>query len=140
MAWWNTIYYLTMCLGYRPFRLIYWAIGIILLFSIFYYKKMSLHINRYLSRDISQNKTSHRRHISRNLSTDSVSKYLNSIYFSTMLFVTFRLKKDLLIVFSQVEKRIIVTEWFIGFLVYIAFLTLSETGSILHTLKSLFIG
>ncbi len=53
---------------------------------------------------------------------------------------TFRLKKDLSTSFKTKEKRMIVFEWLLGVLVYIAFLALAKSGSVLHTLKSLFVG
>lgn len=65
---------------------------------------------------------------------------LNCAYFSVMLFFTFRLKRDILTFFDAKEKKLIVAEWVIGFLVYVAFLTLSKSGSILHNLKELFVG
>ena len=57
-----------------------------------------------------------------------------------MVFFTFRLKKDILTFFSHKEKYAIVTQWTLGLLVYLAFLTLSQSGSILQQLKTLFIG
>ena len=43
-----------------------------------------------------------------------------------MAFFTFRLKKDILTHFSPREKYVIVGEWTLGFLVYLAFLTLAQ--------------
>jgi len=57
-----------------------------------------------------------------------------------MVFFTFRLKRDILTFFDAKEKRLIVGEWVTGFLVYVAFLTLLKSGSILHNLKELFCG
>jgi len=37
-------------------------------------------------------------------------------------------------------RKIIVFQWVLGFLVYLAFLTLSKSGLILQQLKTLFIG
>ncbi len=61
-------------------------------------------------------------------------------YFSIMVFFTFRLKQKILTFFEAKEQRLIVTQWTLGFLVYLAFLTLSKSGSILQQLKTLFIG
>ncbi|UCE07748.1 MAG: hypothetical protein JSW07_06870 [bacterium] len=69
-----------------------------------------------------------------------VDLFINCLYFSAMLFFTFRLKRDILTSFELKERWIIVSEYFIGLLIYIAFLTFSKSGSILHNLKSLFIG
>ena len=57
-----------------------------------------------------------------------------------MLFFTFRLKGNLLTSFDTVEKGIVVFHWLLGFVVYISFLAFSKAGSVLHTLKSLFVG
>ncbi len=57
-----------------------------------------------------------------------------------MVFFTFRLKKDILTFFESRSKYVIVTQWTLGFLVYLAFLTLSKSGSILQQLKTLFVG
>ena len=66
--------------------------------------------------------------------------FINVLYFSFMLFFTFRLKQDVLTSFETKEKRVVVFHWLIGFGVYISFLTFSKAGSVLHTLKSLFVG
>ena len=65
---------------------------------------------------------------------------INCVYFSCTMFFTFRLKMDVLTFFNYREKRIVVFQWVLGFTVYVAFLTLAKSGSILHTLRSLFVG
>jgi len=129
----TTLYYVTMGLGYRPFWLLWWALGIIFIFAFIYFRKMSSEINSYIRQKDSQIK-------SQILDVNVFDKILNSIYFSAMVFFTFRLNSVILNSFKAKDKKIIVSEWVIGFLVYIAFLTLSKAGSILHTLKSLFVG
>ncbi len=57
-----------------------------------------------------------------------------------MVFFTFRLNQKILTFFNARERKIIVTQWVLGFLVYLAFIALSKSGSILQQLKTLFIG
>lgn len=142
--WWHPLvlgrqfYEITMGLGYRPFRLVWWAVGVIFLFSLLFFFTMPLEINRYIlnKRMLSPHKKrfpyAHRR-----IAFDT---FLNCAYFSTMLFVNIKLRQDLLFSFRSQQKKIIVAEWAIGVLIYVAFLTLSEAGSILQTLKTLFFG
>ncbi len=126
----NTLYYLTMGLGYRPFRLAWWVLGTMILFTVWYYISMREQINRYIIKDEKkQTENSH-----------PIDLFINCLYFSSALFFTFRFKKDILTSFERKERWIIVSEYLIGFLVYIAFLTLAKSGSILHNLKSLFVG
>ncbi|MFQ5631775.1 MAG: pentapeptide repeat-containing protein [bacterium] len=131
-AWWQFLYNATMGLGYRPFRLIWWALSLILGFGVFYIFKMPERINRYILKD--ENKS--------NTETNApwFGRIVHCLYFSAMVFFTFRLKKDILTFFTNKEKRIIVTQWLLGFLTYVAFLTLSKSGSILQNLKDLFVG
>ena len=57
-----------------------------------------------------------------------------------MLFFTIRLKKEILISFGMRDKCIIIIEWMIGLIIYISFFYFAKEGSILHTVKSLFLG
>ncbi len=57
-----------------------------------------------------------------------------------MVFFTFRLKQKIFTFFNARERKIIVTQWVLGFAVYLAFLTLAKSGSILQQLKTLFVG
>ena len=57
-----------------------------------------------------------------------------------MTLFTFRLKRDILTFFNSREKKVIISEWLLGFLIYIAFLTLAKAGSILQRLKDMFLG
>jgi len=134
VRWCQFIYNATMGLGYRPFRLIYWILFIIVYYAIKYLRRMPYEVDSYIkdSSNVDKSKIS-----------DTVSIFdtlLKCFYFSAMVFFTFRLKSDILAFFNPKDKRIIVTEWLLGFGVYVAFLTLSKAGSILHTLKSLFVG
>ena len=69
-----------------------------------------------------------------------LSTFMSCLYFSAMIFFTFRFKKDLLTFFSGREKYAIGLEWVLGFGVYLAFLLGAKSGSILHQLKTLFVG
>ncbi len=131
ITWWRWTYEATMGLGFRPFRLAWWGLCFIAVFAALYLTLMPAEVNRYLTKK----EATYRRKIA--FDFDSL---LNCIYFSAMLFVTFRMKSDLLSSFNSRQKKLIVAEWLLGFLSYVAFLTLSEAGSILQTLKSLFVG
>lgn len=133
--WFPTfIYYITMGLGYRPFRLVYWILFIIVYYAIKYFRRMPYEIDTYVK---------HQSNLDKSNISESISifgTFLKCFYFSAMVFFTFRLKSDILAFFNPKDQRIIIFEWLLGFGVYIAFLTLSKAGSILHTLKSLFVG
>jgi len=129
-------------LGYRPFRLAWWVLGFIILFTFVYYLWMPAQINKYVAKGderkaISGSRRKRTRRTAHPHFTDTI---LNCFYFSSMMFFSFRLKRDILTFFSTKEKRVVVGEWLIGLIIYISFLTLSKSGSILHTLKSLFVG
>jgi len=132
----NTIYYWTMGLGYRPFRLIWWMLVTIIIYTAIFAKKIPDRINAYISNPNPQATGEEKKEIHLSL----WETLLNCAYFSVMVFFTFRLKREILTFFDAKEKRLIVAEWVIGFLVYVAFLTLSKSGSILHNLKELFVG
>lgn len=128
------IYYITMGLGYRPIWLFGWSLLVIIYFSFNYLLQMPDEIDTYIKRHSKLDKSD----ISDNVSI--FSTVLNCFYFSTMVFFTFRLRSDVLAFFDSRDKRTIISEWLLGFGAYVAFLTLSKAGSILHTLKSLFVG
>jgi len=139
----NTLYYLTMGLGYRPFRLVWWVLGSIIGFGIFYFFKMRDSINGYILKKFEMKEASgtKRKKDAGEVSTISHTESLmNCIYFSSMLLFSFRLKGEILTFFKLKEKRYIVGEYLLGLLIYIAFLTLAKSGSILHNLRSLFVG
>jgi len=134
VTWWRFIYNATMGLGYRPFRLIYWALFLVVSYGLFYMLKMPEHIDGYISGNTSAGKRS-----DENKPALS-SIMINCLYFSSMVFFSLRLKQDILTFFNDSEKRIIVSQWLLGFLIYIAFLTLSKAGSILQNLRDFFVG
>ena len=140
-AWWQFVYNATMGLGYRPFRLIWWVLGLILSFGVYYIIRLSDRIDAYIMKEVEQKKSSAAME-----KTGQENKYTladkiqKCLYFSTMVLFTFRLKKDILTFFTIQERKVIVTQWLLGFLIYVAFLTLSKAGSILQNLKDLFIG
>lgn len=129
-------------LGYRPFSLAYWALGIIIIFALLYFIKMRVQINNYIFKDekVELLSTKGKKVIKSYRNISNAETIINCLYFSTMLLFTFRLKKDILTFFEMKEKHFIVTEWVFGIIIFIAFLMLAKAGSILHTLKSLLIG
>ena len=138
----NCIYYITMGFGYRPFRLAYWVFGIIIIYSLIYFWKLRQQINHYIFKEEKQTilKTRGKRFVRRTGNVHPVDLFINCLYFSSTMFLTVRLKKDVLTSFQREERWMIISEYILGLLIYIAFLTLSKSGSILHNLKSLFVG
>jgi uncharacterized protein YjbI with pentapeptide repeats len=134
--WIQFLYNATMGLGYRPFRLLWWIVIIIAGYSIFYVIAVPHEINQYISGNREQEKNSDE--VSNDIKLTNT--IINCLYFSSMVFFTFRLRRDILISFDVSKTRIVVSEWVLGFLIYISFLSFSKSGSILHTLKSLFVG
>lgn len=94
-VWLKFLYNATMGLGYRPFRLIWWALGLIVGFGIFYIFKMSDRINQYILKDEKKSKP--------DTSSPWFGRIVHCLYFSAMVFFTFRLKKDIL-TFSPTRK------------------------------------
>lgn len=139
ISWGQFLYNVTMGLGYRPFRLAWWILGFIVLFAITYYFWIPQQICRYIFKD-EKEKSRQRGTIRLKQNLNFTDRIIYCLYFSSMLFFTFRLKKDILTFFDTKQKRAIVFEYLIGLSIYIAFLTLSKAGSILHNLKSLFVG
>ncbi len=139
----NFIYYITMGLGYRPFWLAWWVLGLIICFAIFYFFKMRDSINGYILKKFEMKESSSTKRKKDVIEVCNISRtesLMNCLYFSSMLLFSFRLKGEILTFFKLKEKRIIVGEYLLGLLIYIAFLTLAKSGSILHNLRSLFVG
>ena len=136
--WSQSLYYYSMGLGYRPFWLIWWVLGIIVLFGGFYIIFIPNPVRQYVYRDDpTKLKPSSLINPPR---PPFMETLVNCLYFSAMLLFTVRLKKDLLTSFDRWHKQVIVFEWLLGVGIYGAFLALSKSGSILHNLKSLFLG
>lgn len=126
-----------MELGYRPFKLLYWVAVINILFAIIYIVFMPRQINGYVDANFGGNKPVK---TTKKNSLSFSDTFINAFYFSFMLFFTFRLKGNILTFFDTREKRVVVFHWLLGFVIYISFLAFSKAGSVLHTLKSLFVG
>ena len=127
LAW---FYDVTMGLGYRPFRIVWWGIGIMVLGAIFFFLKMEQRVNAYVATTFKQEE--------KKASFDTFETFLNCAYFSVMLFFTFRLKGQILTFFDSREKKFIMAEWALGLSVYIAFLY--HTSAVLQNIRSLFLG
>ncbi len=136
----NTIYYSTMGFGYRPFRLIWWALGMILIYAGFFVKKFPGRINAYIATNYNSDQDSKSNKVEKEKHLTFGETLINCVYFSIMVFFTFRLKGNILTFFDIHEKRWIISEWLLGFGVYVAFLLGSKSGSILYSLKELFVG
>lgn len=144
ITWIHYLHNITMGLGYRPFRLACWALIIVFIFTIIYFFKMNKNINNYLAKRYeiieSLEYRRGRRKLKNRSNPNLIDSLINCLYFSSMLFFSFRFKTELLTFFNTKEKQLILIEWLMGFFTYIAFFTLSKSGSILHNLKSLFLG
>ena len=123
------IYDATMGFGYRPFRIIWWAIGIMLAGSLVFFATMRSRVNEYMAKTF--------KHDGKISSFDKFETYLNCAYFSVMLFFTFRLKGNLLTFFDEKEKKYILAEWLLGLAVYAAFLY--HTSAVVQNIRSLFV-
>ncbi|MCI0612440.1 pentapeptide repeat-containing protein, partial [bacterium] len=110
----TTLYFLTMGLGYRPFWLAYWAIGLTILFTFLYWKKFPEMICNYVNKNFGNAAS----HDEGEKSLDRFGTLLNCAYFSTMVLFTFRLKGDILTSFNSKQKKLIVTQWVTGLLIY----------------------
>ena len=170
VLWGNYLYYATMGLGYRPFWIFGWAGLMILIFAVYYRRTMPLRIYDFVQDnkprlepeppqeaptwDITVGKFRLGAVVPRAALQPSIQQlstpapahratpnpWIHCLYFSVMVFFTFRLKQKILTFFGIHERRIIVTQWILGFLVYLAFLLGAQSGSILHQLKTLFVG
>jgi len=145
VVWGQFIYYITMGLGYRPFILFWWILGFIIVFGGIYYFWIPEQIRQYIFQDKEESKSKSNLIVTsinpgKTHFWDKLDKLINCIYFSAVLLFKFRLKKDILTSFNRKMRFVIVGEYLIGLIIYIAFITLSKAGSILHTLKSLFVG
>ncbi len=173
---WNQFYDALMGFGYRPFKIFFWAGGLILVFALYYRVRMPRRIYDFVQdkdketaqppespqepsspspawtgaeRTIGRPRPSQaetetsKAEQTKSRKQDILSApnpWIHCLYFSVMVFFTFRLKQKILTFFDIRERRLIVFQWTLGFLVYLAFLTLSKSGSILQQLKTLFIG
>ncbi len=128
-----------MGFGYRPCKIFFWAALMIIGFALYYRRKMPRRIYDFVQ-DKGNKPTQAPRRSADPPKTSTLTPWIHCLYFSTMVFFTFRLKEKILTFFEAKEQRLIVTQWRLGFLVYLAFLTLSKSGSILQQLKTLFVG
>jgi len=136
---WRFIYNATMGLGYRPFRMIYFMGFLVLAYTLFYMIRIPARINAYISKTFGPYRSL------KSESGDEVrlgmkETLINCLYFSALTFFAFRLKGEYLTFFNPREKNSVISEWLVGFLVYILFVTLSKSGSIWHNLKSILFG
>jgi hypothetical protein len=132
------LYDRTMGLGYRPFNLLWWAFGCVILFTIGYAWKMPQRLKEFISLDSKYNSPPEEQ--------TSASKFslfyeniLFAFYFSAAIFFAFRFNKDIFTFFGRREKMWISFEWLLGIIFYVAFFALAQSGSILHRLLGLFV-
>ena len=128
-----------MGLGYRPFKIFLWAGAMILGFALYYRVRMPRRIYDFIQ-DKDNKSTQAPQPLNDPPKPSTLTPWIHCLYFSVRVFFTFRLKQKILTFFDAKEQRIIVFQWVLGFLIYVAFLTLSKSGSILQQLKTLFVG
>ena len=87
----------TPALGYRPFRLAWWILGLIAVFTVIYYLWIPKKINQYIFKKVERN-------------VNNTNTIIHCLYFSSMVVFTFRLKRDILTFFDKKEKRVIVID------------------------------
>ena len=129
--WINNVYYITMGFGYRPFRIFIWAAIMIVIFGIIYLYKMPEKIYQFI---LMEHKVDKRR-----VKKTPQLPLANCLYFSVMIFFTFRLNRLVLTFFSKNEQVLILTQWVLGFIVYLSFILFSKKGSVLAAVKDLFV-
>ncbi|MBN1562040.1 pentapeptide repeat-containing protein [candidate division KSB1 bacterium] len=126
----NLIYYLTMGLGYRPFWLIFWLLGVILFYSIVYALTMPGDVEKYICHRAADEE---RQNALVDTLAGRVGTFVICLHFSASILLTCRLK-DLHSYFSEGQKMVIFSERFLGLLLFVSFITLSKHGAILQAL------
>ncbi|MBN1482529.1 hypothetical protein EH223_10830 [candidate division KSB1 bacterium] len=139
LTWWRVLYDHTMGMGYRPFRIIYFMLMIIGAFASFYIVKFPERIDEFIIANFDDNHFLAKRR-KKGHAAGIYDHIMNCLYFSSVTFFTFRMRGDVLTFFTTREKMVIIFEWFLGFVIYAAFLTLSKSGSIVQNLTNLFVG
>lgn len=89
-----------MGLGYQPFRLLWWILAAIIIYTLLFVKKIPDRINAYISRPDTNFTSKEKKKVNLSL----WETLLNCAYFSVMMFFTFRLKRDILIFFDAKGK------------------------------------
>jgi hypothetical protein len=139
--WLQLVYYITMELGFKPFKLVLHMILIVMTYAFFYMQRMPVRVYEYLHQDsghkVTQNTNKKR---TQGISREFIDLFVDCVYFSAVVFFSFRLRRDLITFFSGREKKIVVVEWLLGLISYIAFLLFSKSGSIIHQLRNLLFG
>lgn len=137
--WGMLLYNLTLGYGYRPFRLLIWAGGLIGFFATAFYlgrrgvfrTDIANHVRRLDS--LGRGSTSNR-------DRSKPELFYDCLWFSTVMLFAIRLKPRVLTDFDRWEKRWILTEYILGIGLYAYFLLGSKAGSIGMTLIHLFTG
>jgi hypothetical protein len=128
----------TMGFGYRPFKLFWWAFGIVLIFMTIYAWKIPKRLEEFIALEWKHKRTKENK--------EQASKYsivydnlLTAFYFSNAIFFALRFNKDIFNYFDRREKVLISIEWLLGIIFYFIFFTQAKSGSILHRLWGMFI-
>lgn len=125
--------------GYRPFRIVWWMLGISVLYAALYYRArhhlLSRNIGSYMKRLADQNP----RWGEDNWRSKPEAFY-HCLWFSITILLAIRIKPRLLTHFCPWEKRFVLSEYVIGLSLYAYFLLGSKAGSIGTTLIELFTG
>ncbi len=123
----TAIYYRTMGLGYEPFLLFYWVVGLIPFWALYYQWKMTNAVNTYVFKGMANWPE-----------PSKVDSFLNALYFSSMVFFPLTFKRRVLSHFSTRQKTAVGFQWLLGTFALIAFLTQSQPAAIWNSVRNLF--
>ncbi|MBN1465572.1 pentapeptide repeat-containing protein [candidate division KSB1 bacterium] len=130
----NLLYDLTMGLGFRPFRLVFWLLGVILFYAILYSLTMADDVATFIRQQArGEDQPSAR---GEDLASP-VATLINCLHFSASAVLTCRRHKYILTCFPEREKIVIFSEWLFGLIILISFITLSKPGAIPNAFSGL---
>lgn len=137
--WMRELYYLTLGYGYRPFRLVFWALGILMAFAMvylsFYGGDFCRQVATYVAR-LADPKAKWDGEVWQSLAEAVVY----CVWFSATILFALRLKPGVLVHFTPREKKWIIGEYLAGLALYALFVFLSKAGSIWSTVIHLVTG
>jgi len=118
-----------MGLGYRPFRILYWMFGFLIIFSFILFFTIRESINAYINRNKKKPELK---------SETYFSSLVNCFYVTAGAFFGIRLNQDILTFFKPKERWKIILIYSVGLFMYFLFIYGAKTGAILGALKTLF--
>ncbi len=125
----NLFYDAMMGLGYRPFKIIYWMFGLLIIFTLILFFTIRERVNAYINRKENKPELKSETHF---------SSLVNCFYVTAGAFFGIRLNQDILTFFKPGERWRIILIWSAGLFMYFLFIYGAKTGAILGALKTLF--